>query len=125
MDRREFRAYPLSGLRYRLDAGLRFLAVTCFIVQTVGCLHHTPEQTTLPHKPATTGKPAAVIPSPPDQPDKTKSVESKPRVSREKKSLVPAEKYPDKKPEQSQDPSTDTLVPPPPLRQPTFGGAGG
>lgn len=119
MDRREFRACPLSGLRYRLDTGLRFLVVTCFIVQTVGCLHRAPEQTSSPHKPA------AAIPPPPEQPNKAKSVESKPRVSREKKSLVPAEKNPDKKLEQTQDPNTDIFVPPPPLRPPTFGGAGG
>ena len=119
MDRREFRACPLSGLRYRRDTGLRFLIVTCFIVQTAGCLHHAPEQTSSPHKPA------AAIPSSPEQPGKTKSVESKPRVSREKKSLVPAEKNQDKKLEQTQEPSTDTFVPPPPLRPPTFGGAGG
>jgi hypothetical protein len=119
MDRREFRAFPLSGLRYRLGTGLRFLVVTCFIVQIVGCMHHATEQTSSPHKPA------AAIPSPSEQPSKTKSVESKPRVPREKKPSVAAEKYPDKKPEQPQEPSTDTLVPPPPLRQPTFGGAGG
>lgn len=125
MDRREFLACPLSGLRYRLGTSLCFLIVTCFIVQTVGCLHHAPEQTSSPHKPATTDKPAAAIPSPPEQPNKTKPVESKPRVSRERKPVVSDAKNPDMKLEQAQEPSTDTLTPPPPLRQPTFGGAGG
>lgn len=119
MDRNAFQACPLPGLRYRLDTRLCFLVATCFIVQTVGCLHHAPEQTSSPDKPA------AEIPSPPEQPGKTKSVESKPRVSREKKSLAPAEKQFDKKLKQPQEPSTDTFAPPPPLRPPTFGGAGG
>jgi hypothetical protein len=70
-------------------------------------------------------KPAAAIPPSLEQSNKTKSVESKPRVPREKKSLVPAEKNLDKKLEQTQEPSSDTFAPPPPLRPPTFGGAGG
>lgn len=125
MDRREFPACSLSWLRHHLDAGLRFLAATCFIVQTVGCLHHTSEQTAPPHKPVTADKPAVAIPLPLEQPNKTKSVESKPRVLREKKALVPAEKNPDKKLDQTQESSPDIFVPPPPLRPPTFGGAGG
>lgn len=119
MDRREFRAFPISGSRYRLDTGLRFLVMTSFIVQTVGCLHHAPEQTSSPHKPA------ASVPSSPEQSNKTKSVESKPRATTEKKPSVSAEKYPNKKPAQPPEPNTDTLAPPPPLKPPIFGGAGG
>jgi len=60
-----------------------------------------------------------------EQSDKAKTVEKKSPVLKEKKSTASTDNSPGKKPDQSEESSTDTFAPPAPLKPPTFGGAGG
>jgi hypothetical protein len=118
---------PQTVHHLRYFAGLRVLATAYFMVHAVGCVHQSPEQSPPTHKSPTMETPAspASAPSRIEQPDRARTVEKKPSTLKEKKSTVSAEKKPDKKPEQPEEPGSDTLTPPPPLRPPIFGGAGG
>lgn len=122
---KEFTTLSLPAQRHRLDASLSFLVVTCFIVQTAGCMMRATEQTSSPPKSSTTDKQPVATPHPADPSGKAKSVEKKTPIAKEKKSPASAETKPGKKPEQPAESSADTFAPPPPLRPPTFGGAGG
>ena len=105
--------------------GLRVMAPACILLLVVGCAHQTAERTPASQKSPVMEKqasPAATQPSRMEQPDKAKTVEKK---SRDKKSTTSTDSTPDKKMEQPEEASADTFVPPPPLRPPTFGGAGG
>jgi hypothetical protein len=118
---------PPTVLHLRYFAGLRVLATAYFMVHTVGCVHQSTEHTPSSHKSPTMEKPAspASAPSRIEQSDRAKTVEKKPATLKEKKSAASAEKKAGKKPEQPEEAGTDTLTPPPPLRPPIFGGAGG
>jgi flagellum-specific peptidoglycan hydrolase FlgJ len=112
----------------RYFASLRVLATAYFMMHAIGCVHQSTEQTSSSHKSPTVEKPASPVSTQPpriEQLGKTKSAEKKPSTLKEKKSTASAEKSPNEKPEQPEEPDTDTLVPPPPLRPPIFGGAGG
>ena len=119
---------PSTVLHLRYSASLRLLATAYFMMHAVGCVHQPAEQTTSPHKSPAMEKPASpasIQPSHIEQPDKTKSAEKKPALLKEKKSTASAEKKLDKGPEQPEEPNPDTFAPPPPLKPPKFGGAGG
>lgn len=109
---------------------LRLALTACFLMQAAGCVHGTAEQAPAPTKPSNVGKqaaPASAVSAPPGGPpqqpahaeqfEKAKTAERKLPAIKEKKS--------DKKSEQSQESNTDEFIPPPPLKPPTFGGAGG
>ena len=116
---------PRIPLRQWYLSNLRIFATTCFMMQAVGSIQQTAEHTSTPSKSPGVEKhatPDTGQPSRMEQSDKTKSVEKKPPAQKEKKSPVVIEKNPIKKPEE---PKTDTFAPPPPLKPPTFGGAGG
>jgi len=122
----EFTESPLPAQQHRLDASLSFLVATCFIVQTIGCMHHASEQTSSPRKSSTTDKqPASTQRSADPSDNKAKSVERRIPVAKEKKSPASSEAKPDTKLEQPEESNADAFAPPPPLRPPTFGGAGG
>ena len=125
MHLKEFTESPLLAQRHRLDASLSFLVATCFIVQTIGCMHQAPEQTPSPRKSSTTDKQPSVTQRSADPSGKAKSVERRIPVAKEKKSPASSEAQPDAKLEQPEESNADTFAPPPPLRPPTFGGAGG
>jgi cell division protein FtsN len=122
---KEFTALPGPVQRHRRDASLNFLAATCFIVQTIGCMHQVPEQTSSPSKSSSTGKQPVATSHPADMSSKVKSVEKRTPVTKEKRSPAATDAKPDTKPEQPEEPNADAFAPPPPLRPPTFGGAGG
>lgn len=116
---------PRTAPRLRYFSSLRVFATACFMMQAVGCIHQTAERAPAPSKSPGVEKsaaPDAGQPSRLEQSDKTQAVEKKLPLQKEKKSPVAIEKNPVKKPERS---STDTFAPPPPLKPPTFGGAGG
>jgi hypothetical protein len=123
----EPRVIPPTVLHLRYFTGLRVLATAYFMVHAVGCVHQPTEQMPSPHKSPTLEKPSSPVSAPSriEQPDRAKTVEKKPSTLKEKKSTASAEKKPGKKPEQPEEPDTDTFTPPPPLRPPIFGGAGG
>ncbi len=103
----------------------RLVVAACCLLYAAGCAHQTAERTPVPQKPPVIEKP--VLPEATqapqvEQPDKARAVE---RKTKEKKSTAVTDKLPDKKLEQPEEPSSDTFVPPPPLKPPTFGGAGG
>jgi hypothetical protein len=126
MHLKELTAVPLPVRRHRLDASLNFFVATCFLVQTIGCVHQAAEQRSSPRKSSTTDGQPAATPQPLDPSGKPKSAEKKTSVAKEKKSPASVEAKPGKKQEQSEEePNADTFAPPPPLRPPTFGGAGG
>ena len=126
MHLKEFAEFPLPAQRHRLDASLSFLVATCFIVQTIGCMHHATEQTPSPRKSSTTDKQPSVTQRSADPSgNKAKSVEKRIPAAKEKKSPASAEVQLDTKPEQPEESNADVFAPPPPLRPPTFGGAGG
>jgi len=99
--------HPIHHPRYHAALGL--IVTACFMLQAIGCAHSTTEQTPSPSKSTTKGKA--------EQPDNTKAVE--------KKSSAATDNTPGKKQELPGKSSTDTFAPPPPLKPPTFGGAGG
>ena len=127
---------PSPGQHRLFTTGLRFLFACC-LLQTPGCLFRPSEPVSPAPKPATADKPGTshpaagpqtIEPSQPqraEQPEKGKLSEKKPSVLKEKKAAVSAEKKPTKKPEQPSEAELDMPVPPPPLKPPTFGGAGG
>lgn len=104
---------PIRHPRYHAALGL--LVTACFMLQVIGCAHSTTEQTPSPSKSTTKG--SSQQPARAGQPDSTKAVE--------KKSSAAADSTPGKKLEQSEKSNPDTFAPPPPLKPPTFGGAGG
>jgi hypothetical protein len=99
------------------------------LLQIAGCLHQPPEPAPSAPKPTTADKPKisgpAAAPQRVEQPEKDKLSEKKPSVQKEKKAAVSTEKKPIRKPEQPGEAELDMPAPPPPLRPPTFGGAGG
>jgi len=97
-----------------LKTSLSLIGV-CFIAQALGCAHQTTEPASPTHKPSVLEKRGASSPA-----DASQSV--KPATQRQP---VQKEKKPGNQPESSQEPTTDTFIPPPPLKPPTFGGAGG
>ncbi len=106
-------------------ARLRLIVPACFLLYVAGCAHQTPDRTPAPQKPPVMEKqvsPGASQAPNVEQPEKPRAVEKK---SKEKKSTAASDRIPDKKLEQLEEPSSDTFVPPPPLKPPTFGGAGG
>lgn len=106
-------------------AGLGLLAVVCLVLHSTGCAHQPADHGPVPQKPHAIEKqapPAATQQPRIEQPDKAKTAEKK---SREKKPVASPDKASDTKPEQPTESSTDTFVPPPPQRPPSFGGAGG
>jgi len=115
----ESQTIPPTVRQCRYYAGIRVLATAYFMMHTAGCVHHPTEQTPSSHKSPAMEKSASPASAPAriEQPGKAKIVEKKPATLIEKKS--------DKKPEQPEEPGTDTFTPPPPLRPPIFGGAGG
>lgn len=130
MLQRQVPAVPATSLHLRLIAPLWAIATACLVMQAVGCTHPGSERTAFPPQPRAVEKqaaPGAGQPSRLEQLDRTKAVEKKSPATREKKSAVPTEKSPEKKLESTGESgtSTDTLTPPPPLKPPTFGGAGG
>ncbi len=100
-------------------AHLRLVLTACFLMQATGCVHGTAEQAPAPRKSPIAEKQAvpAQQPQRTEQFEKAKAVEKKPAALQEKK--------PGKKPEQSDESIPDLLAPPPPLKPPNFGGAGG
>jgi len=100
--------YPLCHPRYHAALGL--IVTACFIMQAVGCVHQS----------ASSAPPSRI-----EQSDKAKTVEKKSPIQKEKRSAASVEKSPGKKPEQLEEPNPDAFTPPPPLKPPTFGGAGG
>lgn len=109
-------------------AVFRALAAACFVMQAAGCAHEAAERPAPPQKSRAGEKPSApAAPQAPraEQTDKSKTAEKKPAVSREKKPAASADRPSGRKPEQAEESSADTFAPPPPLRPPTFGGAGG
>jgi hypothetical protein len=117
-------------------SGVRFLFACC-LLQTPGCLHRPSEPPPPAPKPASADKPdigrptmqpAAIEPARQqgvEQSEKDKLSEKKPSAQKEKKTAVSSEKKPARKTEQSDESGQDMPAPPPPLRPPTFGGAGG
>ena len=106
-------------------ARLRVIVPTCCLLYAAGCAHQTAERMPAPPKPPAIEKqvlPDATRAPLGDHPDKARAVE---RKSKEKKSTAVTDKIPDKKLEQAEEPGSDTFIPPPPLKPPTFGGAGG
>jgi len=104
---------------------LRVIVTGCFLMSAAGCAHRTAEHAPAPSKPPAIEKhlsPDATQAPHVEQPDKPRGVE---RKSKEKKSTAATDKIPDKRLEQPEESSSDTFVPPPPLKPPTFGGAGG
>jgi hypothetical protein len=119
---------PRTAPRVRYLASLRVFATACFMMQAVGCAYQATEQTPSPHKSPTAEKPAppgSAQPSRIEQSDKAKTVEKKSPAAKEKKSTAATDKTPGKKLDQPEESATDTFAPPPPLKPPTFGGAGG
>jgi hypothetical protein len=120
---------PHQAPTFRYQAGFHVLATACVMMQMFGCIHRPDEQTPATHKPPTAG--TQVPPSPKqqpprvEQPDKAKTVEKKSPSLKEKKSAPLTLTPSGKKPEQTEGAGSDTLIPPPPLKPPTFGGAGG
>lgn len=106
-------------------ARLRVIVTACFMLYASGCAHQAAERTPAPKKPPVIEKqvlPVATQAPQVEQPAKPRAVE---RKSKEKKSTAATDRIPGKKLEQPEEPSSDTFVPPPPLKPPTFGGAGG
>jgi len=118
----EFPFHPSLGQHRLFTTGLRFL-FACYLLQTVGCLHHQPEPTTPASKPGTSSPAAG--PQRAEQSEKDKLSEKRPSAQKEKKTATSAEKKPSKKPDQPDESVPDMPAPPPPLKPPTFGGAGG
>ena len=118
---------PLPGRRL-CTTSLRLL-FTCCLLQAPGCLHRPPEPATPASKPTTADKPGASQPTAGpqtvEQSEKDKPSDKRPSAQKEKKTAVSAEKKPTKRPELPDESISDTLAPPPPLKPPTFGGAGG
>ena len=99
------------------------------MMQVIGCAHKPAEQAPAKHKP-----PAAesqVPPTPQQQaprvelPGKARPVEKKLPALKEKSLAPSTSRTPEKKLDPQEESGSDTLVPPPPLKPPTFGGAGG
>jgi hypothetical protein len=106
--------------RHLFTTGLRFLFACC-LLQAPGCMHR-PEPASPAPKPATAEKPGTSRPAGSQAAEQS---EKKPSAQKEKKTAVSSEKKPGKKPEQPEESGQDMPAPPPPLRPPTFGGAGG
>lgn len=114
------RSIPAALSRLLHRPGLGLIAAVCLVLHSAGCAHHAADHGPAPQKHQATDKQAP--PAATQQPDKARTVEKKPK---EKKPAASADKASDKKLEQPEESGTDTFVPPPPLRPPAFGGAGG
>lgn len=119
--------HPAPPFRYL--AGFHVLATACVMMQVIGCAHRPAEQTPAAHKPPTAGTqvpPSSQQQSPRvEHPGKAKTVEKKPPALKEKKAGSSTSTPSDRKLEQPEGAGSDTFIPPPPLKPPTFGGAGG
>jgi hypothetical protein len=109
---------------------LRMIAAACVMVQAIGCAHQTAERT--PAAPPsrmvdTPASPTPVQPSRTEPPDRARAVEKKTPVVKDKQSTATSDRVPERKLESPNESGTgiETLAPPPPLKPPTFGGAGG
>lgn len=128
MHQYELQGSPYTTPRFRYFASLRVLATACFMMHAVGCVHQSANQAPSAPKSPTVEKqasPSAAQPSRMEQSDKSKTIEKKSSIQKEKRSTASAEKNPGKKPEQPEEQSPEVFTPPPPLKPPTFGGAGG
>lgn len=119
---------PLPGQRRLCTTSFRLLFICC-LLQAPGCMHRPPEPTTPAPQPTTADKPGAFRPTAGpqavEQSEKDKPSDKRPSAQKEKKTAVSAEKKPGKQPEQPNESGPDMPAPPPPLKPPTFGGAGG
>ena len=128
MHQHELQASPYTTPLLRCFASLRVLATACFMMQAVGCVHQSADHAPSPQKSPTVEKqasPNAAQPSRMEQSDKAQTIDKKSSIQKEKRSAASTEKNPGKKPEQPEEQNPEAFTPPPPLKPPTFGGAGG
>jgi hypothetical protein len=114
------RSIPAALSRLLHRPGIGLVAAVCLMLHSAGCAHHSADRGPVPQKHQTIEKQAS--PAATQQPDKARTVEKKPK---EKTPAASADKASEKKLEQPEESGTDPFVPPPPLRPPSFGGAGG
>lgn len=116
----------IAPLRY--FASLQVIAAACFMMQATGCVHRAAEEPSAPQRSRAVEKqaPSGSTQTPHvEQPEKARAAEKKSPVLKDKKSATSAGKAPGRKSDQPEESPTDTFVPPPPLKPPAFGGAGG